>query len=147
MEWMNDLQHFWDFMKRRHEAAVEYVSGNALPTNELSTTEFPSTLFAMTGGVERGHERVAVKYFKTAQDWEVGGDSRFEIVQLYATKGIGYWVGYQHVTIWKRDRDEAEPVTMRVTEIYRRKGSDWKLVHRHSDPLAEDTSDPPGSEN
>jgi ketosteroid isomerase-like protein len=35
---------------------------------------------------------------------------------------------------------EAMPFNLRVTEVFRREGDDWKLVHRHADPLA---SEPP----
>ncbi|HTU61699.1 MAG TPA: hypothetical protein VMF89_24755, partial [Polyangiales bacterium] len=31
---------------------------------------------------------------------------------------------------------------LRVTLVYRRDGSDWKLVHRHADPLVEKISLP-----
>ena len=26
--------------------------------------------------------------------------------------------------------------SLRVTQVYRRDGSDWRVVHRHADPLA-----------
>ena len=137
---MKELQHFWDFMKRRHEAAMAFVSGDARPQNELSTSDLPATLFSMNGGTVKGHDSIALKVFNVANDYEPGGDSSFEILQLYAANGIGYWAGYQRATIWKRDQTEAEPLTLRVTEIYRREGNDWKLVHRHSDPLTTELS-------
>ena len=28
-------------------------------------------------------------------------------------------------------------ISLRVTHVYRRAGSDWQLVHRHADPLVQ----------
>jgi ketosteroid isomerase-like protein len=28
--------------------------------------------------------------------------------------------------------------SLRVTQVYRRDGSDWRVVHRHADPLVRD---------
>jgi ketosteroid isomerase-like protein len=34
-----------------------------------------------------------------------------------------------------RGRAEAVPFDLRVTEVFRREDGEWKLVHRHADPL------------
>jgi len=34
-----------------------------------------------------------------------------------------------------RGRTDGVPFNLRVTEVFRREGDDWKLVHRHADPL------------
>jgi len=31
--------------------------------------------------------------------------------------------------------DEAAPVSLRVTTIYRRENDGWRIVHRHADPI------------
>ena len=31
---------------------------------------------------------------------------------------------------------EVEPWVLRVSSTFRREGDDWKLVHRHADPIA-----------
>jgi ketosteroid isomerase-like protein len=41
------------------------------------------------------------------------------------------------------DRDSVEPFDLRVTTTFRHESSEWKIVHRHADPIStEDDSGP-----
>jgi ketosteroid isomerase-like protein len=53
-----------------------------------------------------------------------------------ASDGIGYCVGVQHATARMVGKPGTIPFHLRVTEVFRRESGEWKLVHRHADPLA-----------
>jgi ketosteroid isomerase-like protein len=45
------------------------------------------------------------------------------------------WVGFQLATARLDKSAKAIPFNLRVTEVFRREGGEWKLVHRHADTL------------
>ena len=75
-------------------------------------------------------------YTRDAEAFEPGSETHFDVLQMAAGGGVAYWVGFQSATA--RTNGKAEPIEMklRVTEVFRREGGEWKLAHRHADRLA-----------
>ena len=137
----NDLKDFEQFMKEREDAARAYVSGDAAPLRSISTRVSPATFFGPQGGYRQGADDVFSKYEHDAAIFEPGGDSNFEILQMAASEGIAYWVGFQRADARMSGSTEAIPMNLRVTEVFRREGAEWKLIHRHADTLATDPAE------
>lgn len=49
---------------------------------------------------------------------------------------MAYTVAYEHNTV--AVDGEPRTYTLRVTQVYRREGGEWKLAHRHGDELTPD---------
>jgi hypothetical protein len=49
--------------------------------------------------------------------------------------GSCHWVGFQRASVHLKGRAGEVPFNLRVTELFRREGGEWKLVHRHADEL------------
>ena len=129
------LRDFERFMERREEAARAFVSGEAAPLGRIVARDLPATFFGPGGGYEQGPDHVYSVYQRDAARF-ISGDTSFEILQMAASDTIAYWVGFQRASARLDGSAEPVPFELRVTEVFRREGEEWKLVHRHADALA-----------
>lgn len=123
-----------DLIQRTEQANAAFMRGGMAGYLALITHADDYTLMAPFGGAPaRGFdvspERLAelTRYFRD-------GTSRVELVQTYASGDMVVLV------MIERQRGEVgglpdQDWSLRVTQICLREGSEWRLVHRHADPL------------
>jgi ketosteroid isomerase-like protein len=134
---VNEHQYdFEQFMKRREEASRRYMQGDAAPLGDIVARTSAATFFGPQGDYHQGADEVWASYEQGATLFESSIDEGFDILDMGASGDIGYWVGFQRTLTQVRGRPEPIPFNLRVTEVFRREGDEWKLVHRHADPLA-----------
>lgn len=141
---MKDESDFEIFLHRRREAASAYVSGDAMPLAEMLVRTAPASVFGPRGGARQGAEEVSATYAQDAQHFAKGGDTHLEILHLGSSGDLGYWAGFQRANARLMGRTEVEPMSLRVTEVFRRENGEWRLVHRHADMLASEPEPSPG---
>jgi ketosteroid isomerase-like protein len=135
----DELRDFERFMQERQAASQAYVQGDPEPLDRIVARSSPATFFPPTGGYTQGTEEVAARYARDAAAFEPGSSFTFDILQMASSDGIAYWTGYMRGHARMRGRPDPIPMSLRVTEVFRREGGAWKMVHRHADPLAERT--------
>jgi ketosteroid isomerase-like protein len=139
----NELIEFETFMRQRREAAQAYVNGEFAPLAALVTTTDPATFFGPKGGWQEGAKHVSSVYETGASSFEAGGETHLDIRQIGVGGGLAFWTGVQRATVKLRGREEPVSMDIRVTEVFRHEGEEWKLVHRHADPLVAASADAP----
>lgn len=138
----SDLDDFRQFMQQREDMARAYVRGEAEPLAGIVARTSPATFFGPQGGYRQGTDEVAATYARDAASFSTDGDSELEILEMAASDGLAYWTGFQHASARLRGRPVKTTFNLRVTEVFRREGREWKLVHRHADALTS-KADPP----
>jgi NAD(P)H-dependent FMN reductase/ketosteroid isomerase-like protein len=124
---------FDSFLPRREAIALAYVNGDAGPLDEMLTRHDPATFFSPGGDTPQGAAVVAERYRADAASFENPSRSRLEILQSGTGGDLAFWTGLQHAEVCLKGRDNPVPMTLRVTEVFRREDGGWKLVHRHAD--------------
>jgi NAD(P)H-dependent FMN reductase/ketosteroid isomerase-like protein len=134
---------FKDFMARRASIARAYVNGDGAPLEAITAHSGSASFFPPVGGMEQGATTVAARYQKDVQRFSPGSESTLEIIQSGDSGDVGFWTGLQTAKVKMQGSSEAREMKLRITELFRRIGGEWKLVHRHADMLAQ-ASRPPG---
>lgn len=127
------LDSFKQFMKKREDAAREYVCGDPTAVDSISTRVSPATFFGPGGNVSQSAGEVLQEYNQGNAMFRAGGGSHFEILNMGSGEGLAYWTGFQHATVLMKEKEEAIPMKLRVTEIFRLEDNQWKMIHRHAD--------------
>jgi NAD(P)H-dependent FMN reductase/ketosteroid isomerase-like protein len=128
---------FDDFMKRRARAASAYVNGDAAPLDAIAAQSGQASFFPPNGGCEQGVQPVLVRYDKDAKAFGSGGETSLEVIQNGSSGDVAFWTGFQSAKVKMQGRSEPIAMQLRITEVFRRIDGDWKLVHRHADPMAD----------
>ena len=129
---------FSAFLKQREAASLDYVRGRAEPFMKLVSYEHDASYFPPIGGYTKGTLEVARKYENDAATFGAETrSSRFEVFHAYADDELGYWTGLQHAEVKMRGRDALVPMKLRVTEVFRKDGGEWRIIHRHADMLSD----------
>jgi ketosteroid isomerase-like protein len=131
---VDELDAFVAGTVRHHAAATTAVrNGDASSLIEMLSKHDPVTLFPASQPSKRGWTEVSEAFTRVASLYSDGSSVEFEVLAAGVSGGLGYLVGVERGSA-AVSGGAPEPVTLRVTQIYRREDGGWKLVHRHGDP-------------
>ncbi len=120
-------------MPRLTRAEVALHNGDAAPRVAMWSHTEPVTLFgaAMTG---TGWSEIGPVFERLEAAFSDCTAYENEVIACGASGDLAYTVAYEHTTA-SVDGAPAQYL-LRVTTVFRREDGEWKIVHRHGDPLA-----------
>jgi ketosteroid isomerase-like protein len=131
----NDLQQT---IAQYHLAQKEFQKGNAQPFKDLCSHADDVTIFGGFGGYEKGWiQQVEKRYDWASARFSSDNDQnqQIETISLVETAQMAYSVEIERSQARIGNSNEVRPLALRVTTIFRLESGEWKLVHRHADPL------------
>lgn len=127
-------------MPRQVAAETAIHNGDPGPRLAMWSDRDPVTLFGAWVS-KSGWDEVSGTFRWLAERFANCSAYEVELVAAGASGDLAYTVAYEHTTASVEGRPPVA-YTLRVTHIYRRENGDWRIVHRHGDPVPDET---PGS--
>ena len=116
-------------------ALDEFLKGNPEPVQKLFSLREDATLANPYNPPVRGWERIAEVTEHAASLRRDGEATGFEIVSKYVTPELAYVVQIERLKAKVGGREDITPYSLRSTMIFRPEDGEWKVVHRHADPI------------
>jgi ketosteroid isomerase-like protein len=120
-------------LPRIHEMDRAFINGDAGPRLETWSHNDPVTLFGALL-TKRGWAEVAPAFEFLASRFSDGTRYDYEVIGAGASGDLAYIVGNEH-TMASVGGATPEAIDLRVTTILRRENGEWRIVHRHADPM------------
>jgi hypothetical protein len=115
-------------------ATAEFVNGDPASWKAWCSHLPAATLFGGWGGHERGWEQLDPRY-----DWAAarfaGGEVTFEELARHVAADLACTIQIERMQARLAGMEQPVAITLRVTQIYGREATGWKLLHRHADHL------------
>jgi ketosteroid isomerase-like protein len=142
---MKELEDFSaGILAQQAEAEAALVQGDLEPRLALWSRRDPLSLFGAWGPCKTGWGEISGIFRWVASRFSDGvtrSDFHYDVEVADVSGDMAYTVGFERFNATRED-GAVEPVTVRVTHVYRREDGEWKIVHRHGDLAPEDQSPP-----
>jgi ketosteroid isomerase-like protein len=132
-----------DIIDQYHKAADEFSRGDSLPVKMIFSHRDDVTLANPFGPPVLGWNKVSDALDFASSRFRDGEVISFESIATYQTPELATIF---EIEKWKAKvggREEISSFDLRVTSTFRHEDGNWKLIHRHADPITTFHSDGP----
>jgi ketosteroid isomerase-like protein len=139
---MNGGQLDREFLERYLEAARAFSHGEPDGIKALYAHTEDVTLANPFGPAVRGWDAVSQALDFASSRFSDGDVDPFEVIASYGNDDLVTFLANEQWRARVGDRPDVESFELRVTTTLRRDDGEWRMVHRHADPISR--ADPDG---
>lgn len=127
------------FLPQWEEAQSRFINGNPTLWKQNASHRNDATVLGAFGGYEKGWDEVGPRYYwASSQFKESGAKIKVEYLNTGVSGDLAFTVAIERQEEVRLGNEEIPaPRALRVTQVFRKEGGVWKLLHRHADPLIE----------
>jgi ketosteroid isomerase-like protein len=127
---------FQTFLTKFEVATRSFLNGDAAPWKQIASHGNDVTIMGAWGAYEKGWGEVGARY-----DWAVrrfvpsGAQMQVEYLASGESGDLAYTVAIERSTVRVIGEEKPASMSLRVTHLFRKEKGEWRLIHRHADPL------------
>ena len=132
---MTDDDDFVTWVKTTlYEAELALHNGDAAPRRAVWSRNEPVSVLGAWRNA-RGQHELDELFSSLEGSFSDCTSYEFELQSYDVVGDMAYTAGLEHISASVDGRPRT--YTLRVTQVYRREGGEWKVVHRHGDTVTE----------
>jgi ketosteroid isomerase-like protein len=132
---VTDRQEFLAWIKTRlYDAELALHNGDAAPRRALWSRNEPVSVLGAWRNAH-GQDELDELFAALAESFSDCTSYAFELRACDVIGDMAYTAGFEHTSASVNGQPRS--YTLRVTQVYRREGGEWKVAHRHGDTVTE----------
>jgi ketosteroid isomerase-like protein len=132
---MSAVEDVDELIEQFNLAQGEVAKGNPEPALRLFSHREDMTLANPFVPPVRGWEQVAEVSERAVSQFRDGEMVGFETIERHVTDELAYVVEIERARAKVGGSEDITPIALRATMIFRPEEGEWKVVHRHADPI------------
>ena len=131
---------FRAFLPQWEEAQTRFINGDPTLWKQNASHSDDATILGGFGGYgEKGWAAVGARYDWGSSQYKGGGGAtvKVEYISIVVSGDLAFTVGIERQEAVRVGDQKPTRRAIRATQIFRREGGAWKLLHRHADSLIE----------
>lgn len=135
------MKSFAEFLPRFEQGIDRFLNGDATLWKSNASHEADGTIMGAWGDFERSWAELEPRYDWAAARFEQSGATvQFQYLAGGVSGELAYTVAIERSTVRIVGQKELAAMSLRVTHLFRKEQGEWKLLHRHADPLMSKTA-------
>jgi ketosteroid isomerase-like protein len=134
--WMQADPTFRAFLERFKSGMDQFLNGDPRAWKHNASQTDRATIMGAWGAYESTWAQAGARYdWAAARFKESGATAQIEYLSGGVSGDLAYTVAVERSTVHVDGQDQPATMELRVTHVFGKENGQWKLLHRHADPL------------